>query len=262
MGKCFHWRFGVYRWLSARLVFPLNMLTQLRYHTQIFKTENCHDEYFVVIGDTIGCHNPRCYQWWQWWVGIMATFCFQCSLPLSHRKYYFDMSSWWRHRIEAFSALLPLCVGNSPVTGEFPSQRPVTRSLVFSLIYAWTNGWVNTRDAGGLKCHRAHCDVNVMWISWFLPPSYGTSYRPQLGPTPATAALEDLALAPGPSSASCHRREELKVALSRSGRPDRKNLEDTGRWSRWYRQEYKSLRDGTGSWHTGSPLEDGGVRQR
>ena len=30
--------------------------------------------------------------------------------------------------METFSALLALCEGNSPVTGEFPSQRPVTRS--------------------------------------------------------------------------------------------------------------------------------------
>ena len=37
--------------------------------------------------------------------------------------------SWWRHQIETFSALLALCGGNSPVTGEFPSQRPVTRSF-------------------------------------------------------------------------------------------------------------------------------------
>ena len=29
--------------------------------------------------------------------------------------------------MEAFSALLALCVANSPVTGEFPSQRPVMR---------------------------------------------------------------------------------------------------------------------------------------
>ena len=28
-----------------------------------------------------------------------------------------------------FSPWLALCAGNSPVTGEFPSQRPVTRSL-------------------------------------------------------------------------------------------------------------------------------------
>ena len=31
--------------------------------------------------------------------------------------------------METFSALLVLCARNSPVTGEFPSQRPVTRSF-------------------------------------------------------------------------------------------------------------------------------------
>ena len=31
--------------------------------------------------------------------------------------------------METFSALLALCVGNSPVSGEFPAQRPVTRSF-------------------------------------------------------------------------------------------------------------------------------------
>ena len=35
--------------------------------------------------------------------------------------------------METFFALLALCAGNSPVTGEFLSQRPVTRSFgVFS----------------------------------------------------------------------------------------------------------------------------------
>ena len=37
--------------------------------------------------------------------------------------------SWWRHQMETFSALLALYAGNSPVTCEFPSQRPVTRSF-------------------------------------------------------------------------------------------------------------------------------------
>ena len=37
--------------------------------------------------------------------------------------------SWWRHQIETFSALLGICAGNSPVPGEFPTQRPVTRSF-------------------------------------------------------------------------------------------------------------------------------------
>ena len=37
--------------------------------------------------------------------------------------------SWWRHQVDTFSALLAICAGNSPVTGEFPSQRLVTRSF-------------------------------------------------------------------------------------------------------------------------------------
>ena len=36
--------------------------------------------------------------------------------------------TWWRHQMETFSALLALCA-NSPVTGELPAQRPVTRSF-------------------------------------------------------------------------------------------------------------------------------------
>ena len=36
---------------------------------------------------------------------------------------------WWRHQMETFSALLAICAGNSPVPGEFPSQRPVTQSF-------------------------------------------------------------------------------------------------------------------------------------
>ena len=38
-------------------------------------------------------------------------------------------NTWWRHQMETFSALLAICAGNSPVPGEFPTQRPVTRSF-------------------------------------------------------------------------------------------------------------------------------------
>ena len=48
--------------------------------------------------------------------------------------------------MEIFSALLALCVGNSPVNGEFPSQKPVTRS--FDVFFA-----------GDLIRHRVHYDV-------------------------------------------------------------------------------------------------------
>ena len=43
--------------------------------------------------------------------------------------------TWWRHQMETFSALLAICAGNSPGTGEFLTQRPVTRSfdVIFDL---------------------------------------------------------------------------------------------------------------------------------
>ena len=31
--------------------------------------------------------------------------------------------------METFSALLAICAGNSPVSGDFPAQRPVTLSF-------------------------------------------------------------------------------------------------------------------------------------
>ena len=31
--------------------------------------------------------------------------------------------------METFSALLAICAGNSPVTGEIPAQKPVTGSF-------------------------------------------------------------------------------------------------------------------------------------
>ena len=72
--------------------------------------------------------------------------------------------SWWRHQMEIFSALLALCAGNSPVTGEFPAQKSVTRSFDgFFLICACMDDWVNNREAGDLKRHRTHYDVTVMW---------------------------------------------------------------------------------------------------
>ena len=36
---------------------------------------------------------------------------------------------WWRLEMETFSALLAICAGDSQVPGEFPLQRPVTRSF-------------------------------------------------------------------------------------------------------------------------------------
>ena len=72
--------------------------------------------------------------------------------------------AWWRHQMETFSALLALCVGNSPVAGEFPAQRPVTRSFdIFSdphLNKRWSKqswGWWFETPSRSLWRHCNEC---------------------------------------------------------------------------------------------------------
>ena len=71
--------------------------------------------------------------------------------------------------MESFAALLDLCAGNSPVTGEFPAQRPVMRSFDVSFDMSLTNASVNNWDAGDLRGHRAHYDVTVKLLSVMSP---------------------------------------------------------------------------------------------
>ena len=70
---------------------------------------------------------------------------------------------WWHHQMETFSASLVLCAGNSLVTGEFPSQRPVTRSFdIFFDLRLEKNSWVNNREAGDFEmpsCSLWHCNA-------------------------------------------------------------------------------------------------------
>ena len=72
---------------------------------------------------------------------------------------------WWRHQMEIFFALLALCVWNSPVTGEFPSQRPVTWSFwCFLWSHTWTNGWVNNWDATVLHNFSWHLVISIQFL--------------------------------------------------------------------------------------------------
>ena len=72
-----------------------------------------------------------------------------------------DFCPWWRHEMETFSALLALVTGDRwPVNSTHKGQW--RGALVFPLICAWTNAWVNNREAGDLRRHCAHYDVIVM----------------------------------------------------------------------------------------------------
>ena len=75
--------------------------------------------------------------------------------------------------METFSALLAICAGNSPVPGEFPTQRPVTRSfgVFFDLrldkrLRKQSWGWWFETPRGLLWRHRnASCRNSISYIS-------------------------------------------------------------------------------------------------
>ena len=73
-------------------------------------------------------------------------------------------STWWRHEMEAFSALLTLCTWNSLITGESPSFKVSDAELWFFFICPWINSWVNNHKAGELRRHRVRFDVSVMYF--------------------------------------------------------------------------------------------------
>ena len=81
--------------------------------------------------------------------------------------------SWWRHKMEPSSVLLAICAGNSPVTGEFPAQRPVTRSFdVFfdlhlnpQLSKQWRHRCFETPS----RSFWSHCNVMLVYqLIWLV----------------------------------------------------------------------------------------------
>ena len=76
----------------------------------------------------------------------------------------------WKH----FPRNWPLCAGNSPVPVNSAHKGQWRGALMFSLICVWINGLVNNREAGDLRRHRGHFDVNVMLS--FYPCIHNSSF--------------------------------------------------------------------------------------
>ena len=83
------------------------------------------------------------------------------------------MITWWRHQMETFSALLAICAGNSPVSGEFPAQRPVTRSFdvffdvrLIKRLGKHSRGWWFETLSHPLWRHRNESSANQLIFAW------------------------------------------------------------------------------------------------
>ena len=70
------------------------------------------------------------------------------------------------HNADQVRAIMTSSIGKifrvtGPLWGE-STGRQWRGALVFSLMSAWTNVWINTGVAGDLRRHDAHCDVTVI----------------------------------------------------------------------------------------------------
>ena len=73
--------------------------------------------------------------------------------------------------METFYAFLALWAGISPVTGEFTSQRPVTRIFDVSFDLRLSKGLSKNREAGDCRRHRAHYDVTNVSVTMMAKQS-------------------------------------------------------------------------------------------
>ena len=71
---------------------------------------------------------------------------------------------WWRHQMERIPRNWPFVRGIHRPSMNSPHKGQWCGALMLSLICAWLNGWVNIREAGDLRRHRAHYDVIVILI--------------------------------------------------------------------------------------------------
>ena len=65
----------------------------------------------------------------------------------------------WKH----FPRYWPFVRGIHRSSVNSPHKGQLRGALMFSLIRAWINGWVNNREAADLRRHLAHYDVIVMF---------------------------------------------------------------------------------------------------
>ena len=72
------------------------------------------------------------------------------------RAWQCNTETWWRHQMETFSALLALCAGYRWISLINASDAEL---WCFLWSAPWINGWINNREAGELRRHRAHYDA-------------------------------------------------------------------------------------------------------
>ena len=128
-------------------------LKMLSAECHISTLPQCGQGWYYGLDDDASC--SCCYQlispWEMWQNSCLGT---HCAIVLFHH----DDIIKWKH----FPHYWPFVRGIRQSSMNPPHKGQWCRALMFSLIYAWTNGLVNNRDTSDLRCHRTHYDIIVM----------------------------------------------------------------------------------------------------
>ena len=82
------------------------------------------------------------------------------NVPVKHWYQIHDGVIKWKHFLRYWPNVWG--IHRSPVNSLHKGQW--RGALVFYLIYAWTNGWVNNWHTSNLRCHHTHYDVTIICI--------------------------------------------------------------------------------------------------
>ena len=147
----------------------------IQINTDLHIPEKCSEETFSKMSNkTVSPLWRNCLKATLMALATRAKFASEERIMLTgiHSVHSASFTHWWRHlqmyihddvmKWNHFPRSWPFVRGihrplvNSPHKGQWRG------ALMFSLIYARINGWVNNREAGDLRRHRAHYDANIM----------------------------------------------------------------------------------------------------
>ena len=123
------------RWGITQPISSIPFLNIIK--TQFVSPVEYHGD-ICPVSPWLGCNDT--WQIWPWFTGL------------------YDDVIKWKHfpRYWTFVQEIRPSLVNSPYKGQWRG------ALMFSLICAWINAWVNKHEAGDLRRHRTHYDVIVM----------------------------------------------------------------------------------------------------
>ena len=134
--------------------------------------------------------------------------------------------TWIYHMMRSLNRTISRVTGHlcEEFTGHrwIPPHKGQWRgALMFSSIRAWINGWVNNRESGDLRYHRAHYGVTFLYFQWAAMPPKAAPKKPP--------AAKDAQPEAGAATAKC--RKQLNIPEKGAGTQTTVNVEKVVGWA-------------------------------